>query len=74
MDRAFKAKDRVKVFKDLAEAAHGKPIAVFNQAPYTYGGFDNYIYEGVMYKGYRDKQGDESRAYIILTEPLHKEK
>ena len=64
MDRCYKAKDKVTVFKT---AKQDKPICTFRQAPYSLYGYDNYKYEGVMYKGFYDA---DIGSYILIDEPL----
>lgn len=66
MNRLYKRRDLVHVFKD---SRTGPKLEAFRQAPYSMYGFDNYKYDGVMYKGFTH----EGRVYILLSEPLAKE-
>ncbi len=63
MDRMYKAEDTVKVYETTRD---GELLATFKQAPYTYCGFDNYKYKGVLYKGYVK----DGQAYILLSNPV----
>lgn len=71
MDRKYKAIEKVLVFQASKEE---KPIATFHDAPYSFCGFDNYSYQGVMYKGFWNVGTckEEDFAYILLSHPLHK--
>lgn len=65
MDRSFKGKDVVTVFQSSRDE---KRVTTIRQAPYSFFGFDNYIYKEVMYKGFQH----DGMVYILLDEPLFK--
>ena len=65
MDRSYKAYDRVHVYQSDARS---KLLDVIELQPYTHAGLDNYLYKGVMYKGF--VYPSTGRAYILLDQPL----
>lgn len=69
MDRAYKAEDRVHVYQS---DRNEKRLDVFVAKPYSHAGFDNYMYKGTMYKGfkYMGPQAAQDVVYILLDEPL----
>lgn len=68
MDRKYKEQHLVKVFANAEAELADTPIETLLQAPYSVYGYENYKYQGVMYKGYRDPDGDPSKAYILLSD------
>jgi len=70
MDRKYRQPDLVHVYATQlarnARQVHDK----FSARAYSDGGFDNYLYAGIMYPGYQDR--DTGEVYIILTNPLFK--
>lgn len=66
MDRSYKAKMLVLVYETCRS---GPLLASFRQQPYSFCGYENFIYKDRMYKGF----DHEGQAYILLSEPLGKE-
>lgn len=64
MDRSIKARDTVTVHQDNKD---GPALATFKDQPYSFRGYDNYMYNGVMYPGY---VRDDLSVYILLSKPL----
>jgi hypothetical protein len=67
MDRQYKAEDTVTVHQDDKD---GPVLATFKQQPFTAHGYDNYMHENRMYKGFSRPDGS---VYILLSEPLFKD-
>lgn len=68
MDRQYLAKHRVTVF---AKEGDTKPVKTVHTKPYSSQGFDNYMVDGRMYPGFRDKDDpDVLHAWVFLDTPL----
>lgn len=67
MDRQYKAFDKVTVHQDDKD---GPVLTTLNQQPFSAHGFDNYMLNSRMYKGFSRPDGS---AYILLSEPLFKD-
>lgn len=68
MDRMYKKADTVNVYATQADKDSGNILCTIERVPYSYAGFDNYRYEGVVYYGFMDSVYDVD-ACIILTKP-----
>lgn len=62
----MRAKDTVKVYETNSGYPNGL-VGSFSQAPYSSRGFDDYLYKGVLYKGFVAVDGS---VYIALDQPV----